>query len=138
MLAEYVAMAVVIIAWGGYPLVARSTGVGGPLGALVLTLSALMPILTAVLWQGSSWRLTQSQWLRLVFAGCLMGVGTTAFNFVVNSRKLDASISVPLVDMGLIVVSVIGAIWFFAEPLTARKVCGVCLLAAGIVVIRPS
>jgi drug/metabolite transporter (DMT)-like permease len=107
------------------------------LGALVLSVSALLPIALALYLQRASFALTQSQLLRLILAGCMMGVGTTAFNFVVNSRKLDASISVPVVDTGLIVISVIGAVLFFAEPLSARKLVGIALMVVGILVLKP-
>jgi len=66
-----------------------------------------------------------------------MGIGTAAFNFVVNSRKIDASISIPIVDTAMLVVSVIGAVIFFAEPMTIRKLVGIGLLIAGIVVLKP-
>jgi drug/metabolite transporter (DMT)-like permease len=74
---------------------------------------------------------------KLVIAGLIMGIGTTAFNFVVNSRQLDASISIPIIDTAMLLVSVVGAVLFFAEPMTARKVIGVVLLIAGIAVLKP-
>jgi drug/metabolite transporter (DMT)-like permease len=74
---------------------------------------------------------------KLVVAGLIMGIGTIAFNFVVNSRQLDASISIPIIDTAMLLVSVVGAVLFFAEPMTARKVIGVVLLIAGIAVLKP-
>ena len=73
----------------------------------------------------------------LIVAGMAMGIGTAAFNFVANSRKIDASISIPIVDTAMLVVSVIGAVIFFAEPVTIRKLVGIGLLIAGIVVLKP-
>jgi drug/metabolite transporter (DMT)-like permease len=74
---------------------------------------------------------------KLIVAGLIMGIGTTAFNFVVNSRQLDASISIPIIDTAMLLVTVIGAVLIFAEPLTVRKVIGIGLLIAGIVVLKP-
>jgi drug/metabolite transporter (DMT)-like permease len=134
---ELICMAIVAFAWGGYPLIARSSGIGGPLGALILTLSALTPSAVVVLWQGGAIRPSSVELTKLIVAGLIMGVGTTAFNYVVNSRQLDASTSIPIIDTAMLLVSVVGAVLFFAEPMTAKKVVGVVLLIAGIVVLKP-
>jgi drug/metabolite transporter (DMT)-like permease len=134
---ELLCMAIVALAWGGYPLIARSSGVGGPLGALILTLCALVPSASLVLWQGVMARPSFVELTKLIVAGLIMGIGTTAFNYVVNSRQLDASISIPVIDTTMLLVTVIGAVLFFAEPLTMRKVIGIGLLIAGIVVLKP-
>jgi drug/metabolite transporter (DMT)-like permease len=139
---EFICIAIVALAWGSYPLIARSSGVGGPLGALVLTLSALVPITALLLWQGT---LGQSAIVRpasveltkLIIAGMIMGIGTAAFNFVANSRQLDASISIPIIDTAMLMITVVGAIVFFAEPITAKKLVGIGLLIAGIAVLKP-
>lgn len=130
-------MAVVVLAWGGYPLILRATGVSGPIGALVLTVSALLPIGAALLWNGSVAKPSNTDLWRLVVSGIVMGVGTTAFNFVINSRRVDASVSVPVMDTGMLLVTAVGAVWLYAEPLTPRKVVGIGLLLVGIAVLRP-
>jgi drug/metabolite transporter (DMT)-like permease len=137
MRAELISIATVALAWGGYPLLARSSGVGGPLGALVLSLCALVPIAVAMTLQGPIARPSSSELMKLVIAGVLMGMGTMAFNFVVNSRRLEASISIPIIDTAMLVMSVIGAAVFFAEPMTLKKIVGIALLLAGILVLKP-
>jgi drug/metabolite transporter (DMT)-like permease len=134
---ELICMAIVALTWGGYPLIARSSGVGGAVGALILTLSALIPISAVVVWQGAIMRPSSIELTKLVLAGIFMGMGTAAFNFVANSRQLDASISIPIIDTAMLVVTVIGAIIFFAEPVTLKKVIGIGLLIAGIVMLKP-
>jgi drug/metabolite transporter (DMT)-like permease len=134
---ELICMVIVALAWGGYPLIARSSGVGGPVGALFLTLSALIPIVGLILWQGVPVRPSSVELTKLIAAGLLMGIGTAAFNFVANSRQLEASVSIPIIDTAMLVVSVIAAIVFFAEPITVRKIVGVALLIVGIVVLKP-
>jgi drug/metabolite transporter (DMT)-like permease len=134
---ELICMAIVALSWGGYPLVARSSGVGGPIGALLLTMSALLPIGALVLWQGTITRPTSVEAAKLVIAGVLMGIGTAAFNYVANSRQLDASLSIPIIDTAMLLVTVVAAIVFFAEPVTAKKIVGIGLLVAGIVVLKP-
>jgi drug/metabolite transporter (DMT)-like permease len=134
---EIICIAITAIAWGGYPLIARSTGVGTPIGALLLTLSALAPISVATIWHGVASRPSSSELGKLIVAGMMMGIGTTAFNFVANSRQLEASISVPIIDTLMLLVTVAAAVVFFAEPITIKKMIGIALLVAGIVVLRP-
>jgi drug/metabolite transporter (DMT)-like permease len=134
---EIVCIALVAVCWGGYPLVARASGYGGPLGTLVLSLAGLLPITLAVLWQRGAERPTPDAIVKLGIAGLLMGIGLIAFNRLVNS-KLDASISIPIVDTAMLIVTTLGAIWFFQEAVTARKLLGLALLLAGIGVLRPA
>lgn len=130
-------MVVVVLAWGTYPLLIRSTGVSGPVGALVLTVSALVPIGVALVVQGGFARPSAAELWRLVLGGLIMGAGTTAFNFLINSRKFDASVAIPIVDTGMLLVTALGAIWFYSEPVTLRKLVGIALLVTGIGVLRP-
>jgi drug/metabolite transporter (DMT)-like permease len=68
----------------------------------------------------------------------MMGMGLVAFNAVANSRNMDASVSIPIIDTTMLIVTVLGAILFFAEPLTARKAIGIAMLIAGIAVLKPA
>ena len=134
---EIVCIALVAACWGGYPLVARASGYGGALGTLVLALAGLLPIGLAVLWQRGAERPSPDALVKLAIAGLLMGVGLLAFNRLANSR-MDASISIPIVDTAMLIVTTLGAIYFFQEAVTARKLVGVALLLGGIAVLRPA
>jgi drug/metabolite transporter (DMT)-like permease len=133
---EIVYILLVAACWGSYPLVARASGYGGPLGTLVLALAGLLPITLTVLWQSGAERPSRDAIVKLAIAGVLMGIGLLAFNRLANSR-LDASISIPIVDTAMLIVTTLGAIWFFQEAVTARKLAGLALLLAGIAVLRP-
>jgi drug/metabolite transporter (DMT)-like permease len=141
MTVEIICIALVAACWGGYPLVARSSGYGGPLGTLLLALAGLLPITLAVLHQGGHpggvERPPAGALVKLAIAGVLMGSGLLAFNRLANSR-LDASISIPIVDTAMLIVTTLGAIYFFQEAVTARKLVGLALLVAGIAVLRPA
>jgi len=123
--------------WGGYPLVARASGHGDALGTLVLSLAGLVPVVTAALWAGVERRPLTADLARLVVAGLMMGIGLLAFNRLANG-KLDASVSIPVVDTAMLLVSAAAAIWFFGEPVTPRKIAGIALLVAGIALLRPA
>jgi drug/metabolite transporter (DMT)-like permease len=129
-------IAIVALLWGAYPLVARSSGQGGALGTLILSLAGLVPIAAAVLWGGPGRRPSGDELVRLGIAGAMMGLGLLAFNRLANG-KLDASVSIPVADTAMLLVSAVAAMWFFEEPATTRKLIGIGLLVAGIVLLRP-
>lgn len=133
---EIACIAVAALFWGAYPLVARASGIGGAMGALILTLSALMPISAAVIWQGGN-KPALADLGKLVIAGVMMGIGLLAFNIVVNSRRIEASISIPIIDTAMLIVTVVGAAFFFSESMTLQKIIGIALLLAGIFLLRP-
>ena len=134
---EYWGIAVVALFWGGYPLIARGVGIGGPLGALMLSVVSLSTIAAATLWTGVEGWPAPGDVARLALAGLMMGIGLLAFNAVAASRNIEASVSIPIMDTAMLVVSVVAAVLFFAEPITARMVLGLALLVAGIAVLRP-
>jgi drug/metabolite transporter (DMT)-like permease len=137
MLFDYGCIAVVALAWGSWPLFARSSGLGGPLGSLLLMIFGIAPIALAVLLQRDFAPPPAAALGKLAIAGGLMGIGLIAFNLLANA-KMDASTSIPIVDAAMLVVTASGAIYFFGEPLSTQKVLGVVLLLAGIALLRPS
>jgi drug/metabolite transporter (DMT)-like permease len=134
---EYLWIALVAITWGGYPLVTRASGHDGPLSPLLLALTSLVPIAAAVFWQGAAVRPQGSAILLLCIAGLLQGIGLAAFLRVANG-PMDASVSIPISDGAMLLVTAIGAVLFFGEPLTARKLAGLALLVLGIALLRPA
>jgi drug/metabolite transporter (DMT)-like permease len=130
-------IAIVALFWGGYPLVARASGHGDALGTLVLSLAGLVPVVAAAFWSGVERRPSNGDLARLIVAGLMMGIGLLAFNRLANGR-LDASVSIPVVDTAMLLVSALAAIWFFGEPVTAQKLAGIALLVAGIALLRPA
>ena len=137
MTADAACIAIVALFWGGYPLVARSSGSGGALGTLVLSLAGLVPITVGALWGGFAVRPSSGQLVRLGIAGVMMGIGLLAFNRLANGR-LDASVSIPIADTAMLLVSAVGALWFFEEPVTTQKLVGIALLVIGIALLRPA
>ncbi len=134
---EYAWILIVSLFWGGYPLVSRGANLGGPLGALFLSTVSWTTILAATWWTGSFAWPAPAAAIRLVIAGAMMGIGLLAFNALAVSRQIEASIAIPVVDTGMLIVSVLAAALFFAEPITVKKCVGLALLVAGIVVLRP-
>ncbi|MGH8176736.1 MAG: EamA family transporter [Steroidobacter sp.] len=134
---EYICIAVVAVFWGGYPLLTRSTGVTGPIVSLIMTLTAGLVIAIATTWQGAVLRPSAGEVVKLSIAGAMMGVGLLAFNAVANSRQIDASVSIPIMDTLMLLTTVVGAIMFFAEPVTPKKLIGLALLISGILILKP-
>lgn len=134
---EWICVALVALFWGGYPLVARLSSFGGPLGSLVLALVSVLPIASAVLVTGDTAPPTRAQLWPLLVAGLMQGVGLLAFVRLATG-KLEASVAIPIADVGMLIVTTLAAILFFQEALTLQKLAGLGLLFAGIALLRPA
>lgn len=133
---EYVLIVVTAFCWGGYPLIARAAGETGARGTLILMIAGVIPIIGfALAGGGASWPEGRSL-LKLSIAGLMMGLGLLAFHRLASS-PMDASISIPIVDVAMLLVSAVGAIVFFSEPVTVQKTVGIALMLAGIGMLRP-
>jgi len=135
MSAEWTCIALVALFWGGYPLVARLSSFGGPLGSLVLGAVAIVPVAVAALAAGSTARPTRADLWPLVVSGLMQGVGLMAFVRVATG-KLDASVAIPISDVAMLIVTTAGAILFFHEALSAQKLAGLAFLVVGILLLR--
>ena len=134
---EWICIALVAVFWGGYPLVARLSDMGGPFGSLLLALVSLVPIAAATLWMGDSISPTRAQLWPIAVAGIMQGIGLMAFVRVATG-KLEASVSIPISDVAMMLVTTLGAILFFQEAVTAQKLLGIGLLVAGIWLLKPA
>jgi drug/metabolite transporter (DMT)-like permease len=133
---EYMGIVIVALMWGSYPLITRAAGGGGLLGTFVMMTAGWITIAIAAAWQGFDSRFAFAQTMKLAVAGSMMGIGLIAFNAVASSRRMDASVSIPIMDTAMMLVTVIAAVWFFAEPITIRKSIGLALLVAGIATLH--
>jgi multidrug transporter EmrE-like cation transporter len=50
---------------------------------------------------------------------------------------MEASISIPMVDVAMLIVSAVGAMVFFSEPVSLQKALGILLMLTGIGLLRP-
>jgi drug/metabolite transporter (DMT)-like permease len=135
---ELLGIAIVALLWGGYPLITRAAGAGHALGTLIMMGSGCAIVAAVAAWQGYAAKITTGATVKLVIAGAMMGGGLMAFNAVASSRRMDASVSIPIMDTAMLLVTFIGAVVFFAEPFTLKKGLGLALLLAGIAVIHQS
>lgn len=136
MLFDYGCIAIVALAWGSWPLFARSSGLGGPLGSLLLMIFGIAPIALAVLVQRDFAPPSSAALWKLAIGGGLMGVGLIAFNLLANA-EMDASTSIPIVDSAMLIVTTVGAIYVFGESVSTQKLLGILLLLSGIALLRP-
>lgn len=139
MRSEYLWIVIVALCWGGYPLLARASGYEGPRGTLILMLAGLAPIATMTVFgakHGSDWPAGPAL-VKLGLAGLMMGCGLLAF-YNLTTGPMDASVSIPIVDVAMLLVSTVLAILIFAEVVTLQKIIGIALLLAGIALLRPT
>lgn len=134
---EWICIVLVALFWGGYPLIARLSSFGGPFGSLILAGLSLVPITAAVFASGDVTPPTRAQLWPILLAGVMQGIGLLAF-LRLATGKLDASIAIPIADVGMLIVTTVAAILFFQEALTLQKTVGLGLLFAGIALLRPA
>jgi drug/metabolite transporter (DMT)-like permease len=134
---EWICIVLVALFWGGYPLIARLSSFGGPLGSLILAALSLVPIGVAVVATGDVTPPTRAQLWPILLAGLMQGVGLVAF-LRLATGKLEASVAIPIADVGMLIVTTVGAILFFQEAVTLHKLAGLGLLFAGIFLLRPA
>lgn len=129
-------IAVVGLTWGGYPLLTRWANYEGPRATLILMVTGIVPIVASMLQSPATqaWP-TPVALTKLVVAGLLMGVGLLAFHALTTST-MDASITIPISDTAMLLVSTLGAMFFFSEAVTLQKLGGIALLLAGIALLR--
>lgn len=134
-----VCIATVALCWGGWPLVMRSAGVNNVLATLLLSVAAVFPVAvkTAVSYRDTMMPSTRTV-LIILAAGTMMGIGLLAFNYVINTRAVDISKSVPATDASILLVTTAGGIVFFSEGVTPQKLFGFLFLLAGIILLRPA
>ena len=135
---EWICIGVVAVFWGGYPLITRAAQIEGAFSSFLVALAALVPAAAAALWQSGEFvRPSPGQLGALLLAGLMQGVGLLAF-LRVASGAFDASLAIPISDVAMLIVTALGAIVFFHEPLTGQKLAGFALLFAGIALLRPA
>jgi drug/metabolite transporter (DMT)-like permease len=130
------AVIVVALFWGGWPLVARGAGDVGLPGALLMSVTSLATVGVAAFAAGTPFPAAPAAAL-LAAAGVMMGLGLIAFNAASTSPLVEASTIIPILDASMLLVAMIGGIWFFGEELSARKIAGIALLITGILVLKP-
>jgi len=135
---DWFCIVVVALFWGGYPLIARLSDLGGPIGSLALSTVAFVPVVIAVWWVGMPQRPTTAQLWPLAVAGVMQGIGLLAFVQLASSRRMEASVAIPIADVSMLLVTTIGAILFYQEAVSLQKLAGVALLVLGIALLRPS
>jgi drug/metabolite transporter (DMT)-like permease len=133
---EYFWIAVTALLWGSYPLVSRAAGFAGSRATLILMLAGFLPIAGLALLEPESGWPARGALVKLVVAGLMMGVGLIAFIKVATGR-LEASVSIPVTDVAMLLVSAVGAMLAFGEPMTLRKSGGILLLVVGIALLGP-
>jgi drug/metabolite transporter (DMT)-like permease len=137
MVSLWLCIVLVALLWGGWPLVARAAGDVGPIGSLLIVAGGLVPVALATAWGGAV--LPPAPALgKLAVAGLMNGAGLVAFHALATQRSADISIVVPIADTGMLLVTALGGVLFFAEALTVQRSVGVALLVAGIALLRPA
>ena len=93
----------------------------GPLGALTVSWTTLLPTMVQVL----------SQWPILAGLGCyVLSVGV----WIVGLSRVDVSMAYPMLSMGY-VVNAVAAWWLFGEALGPMRCAGMVVILIGVLLI---
>jgi drug/metabolite transporter (DMT)-like permease len=124
------------VLFGTWPLLVRGAGAPTSANTFIITLNAAALIALIMGFQNIT--LPKSDTMpHLILAGLLLGGGMIVYNAVLTAPGAQMSIVIPLVSAAIIIVSTIGGVGFFREPLTPWKVIGIGLLIVGIIFLRP-
>jgi drug/metabolite transporter (DMT)-like permease len=131
----FLGIVTVSLLWGSWPLVAKTAGQTGYIGALIMSASAVIPASIAAWYSAKP--LPAGALIKLIPAGIMMGIGLIVFNLVTSSPKIEISVSLPIINILMMVVAVLGGIIFFSESISIQKILGIAFLALGIYLLRP-
>ncbi len=127
------------------------TALGFGLWPLVARFAALSPIATALFASAGSFvvivagmRLPMFTYgqtsggavLICLVGGILNGIGFLAYSYIISNREWNLSLYIPVVVVLMSVITVIGGMVLFHEPVTAQKVVGILLAIAAIWVLN--
>lgn len=138
MLKEIVCVVVIALFWGGWPLLVRWCGYTGNVGSFYVSVFATSIVLLVAVAKRGDITPSGSAILKLSIAGAMMGIGLIAFNIVGTSEKIELSIFIPIINASMLLVTVLGGLFFFSESLSWQKVIGICILVVGIFLVSYS
>ena len=114
------------LCFGIWPLLMKSSGLNPSMASLVLTTVSLLVYLTFLRTGFDQVALGRIVVLFAVVAGVLNGIGTLAFQKAVGGRELDLTTAVLIVIMLQLVITVVGGLLFYGDPLTGKRFLGFC------------
>lgn len=119
------------VVFGAWPLIARLSGAGSAWTAIVVAIGTLGVVLLGA----NSDTPDLKGWGVLLLAGVVNGLGFLAYSKILERKELELSQYLAMVPVGMVVVTVVGAMLFFGEPATAKKVAGVLLAVIALVLM---
>lgn len=127
-------MLLVMVMWGGWPLLTRDTA-SNAFDTLTMGVVAILPVLFFAAIQGEL--AFTGRHVRFSGAGIMMGVGLVAYIMVMSNPHTKLSFAVPTINVGMLIVTLVGANWFLGEKLTLREYVGIATMLTGICIASP-
>jgi len=139
----------VTILYAGYNIFIKASGNYIPVSATTTVLAAiclqLAALFTSIVFLsiltmrgGHSFSLSSASYLWAVIAGLSIGVAEIGyfylFSGIGSSKPMAASVAIPTVVAGTIIIAMIVSVLFFGELFTLPKLAGSLLVIAGVVV----
>lgn len=124
-MSTYIAILITVICWGGYPTLAKSAGEGTTsLHPLVMSVAAIVPILLYCAIRGELMAIGPGIG-KHALCGILMGIGLISFLIVLSSSQVPISVSIPIINPSMLVVTVVCGIIFLKENPSPINMVGI-------------
>ena len=143
-------LALVTLAYAGYNLFVKASGSHAPAEATTTILATLCLQAGAVISAlaffaflavqgGHSFRLTSPAYGYAVAAGLCIGAAEVCYFYLFGGvggiRPLPASLVIPAVVAGTVVVALVASVFVFGEKLSAAQLAGAAMILGGIAVM---
>lgn len=130
----YLLIGFLALLWGGWPLVAKLAN-EHPLNSLIMMMTASIPVLVVAVVTGGMTLSPLPSFKPLFAAGLMIGGGMMVFATVLASPTVDVTVSVPIINTAMMLVTVIGGVIAFNEGMPPQKIMGIGVLMAGIIMV---
>jgi len=126
----------VAIMWGGWPILARASGLNAIWVAVVgTTVGAIAVILVSSTLDQIKSVPDLKALIIGSLAGTMLGLGMFAYSKLVSNPEWEVSTLVPIAAGSITAITALGGILFFGEALGLAKAIGLACIVAGIALL---
>lgn len=124
------------IFFSSWQFVMRQSGISNPFVAAFVLNFATMLVLFPMAAKDLNWKLLLSAGVLMgLIAGIINGAGHAINQRLVVDKGEEISRFGAIVPAVCVVIGVVGGFWFYGEPISWKKIAGVCAVLIGIALV---
>lgn len=132
----FLAVLITALGFGLWPLVARFAALSPIATALFASVGTVIVVAAGMrLPMFTYGQISGGAALICLVGGILNGIGFLAYAYIISNSDWNLSLYIPIAVVAMSVMTVIGGIILFHEPVTAQKLAGILLAIAAIWVL---